>query len=104
MFLASPQHCAQTLRTRGSHALCMGFQTSGNREAQQNGLGKLIGVEVAPLLDLRETRNDRSRRNYPADTQTRESNLRKASEQNRTPGNIQLLDGRKWFAFVPKVA
>src|SRR5579885_2527309 len=65
----------------------------------------MISVQVAKLLGLRQTPDERSRPDHPADAQSGKGDLRKTPDQNRPgPGAGDLADGRQRLAFVSERA
>src|SRR5579872_1869785 len=104
IFPAGLQHRMQSLAARREHPLAMALQAPGLREAQQNGLGKLISVQIAALLGFRELLDQRARPDGPAHAQSRKRDFRETAQQDGISRLIQLLDARQSLAFVRQSA
>lgn len=82
----------------------MGGEPAGFREAKDNRLGKLVGVEIAPLFGDGKARGEGAGGDDPADAEAGKGDFGEAAKVDDIGGIVQLLEGREGFAFVAEFA
>src|SRR5438270_14081504 len=97
------QYGPQPFFAGGANALQMRGQSARFRETQQNGLRQMVSMQVAPLAGIRELCRDSSRRDYPANPQTRKCDFRKTANQYSAAALVYLPECGQVVTFITKV-